>query len=68
MLKYGIRAPFFNIEPRWAKQVEIEAKFHRDLKLQGAKRAPREHFDDVERSRGVVGRETTTTMDLGRNI
>jgi hypothetical protein len=34
MLQYGIRAPVFNTKPGWVEQVEFEAKFHRDLKLQ----------------------------------
>ena len=31
MLQYGIKAQVFNTEPGWAEQVEIEAKFHKEL-------------------------------------
>jgi hypothetical protein len=63
MLQYGIRALVLNTDLGWGEQVEIEVKFHRELKLQHAMRALREHLMVFERSGGVAIREAIRSID-----
>jgi hypothetical protein len=43
----------FNTEPRWDEKVELKKTFQRELKLQGVRRALREHFDAMLKSQEV---------------